>query len=79
MIIIAGRFETKWDGRCFHLVETRMTKTDKVVRDTTYHPDMEKVFKRVLNILSGDCKDLEELTDLMTMRMEEFKDAVECK
>jgi len=79
VIIIPGRFEVRWDGRCHVLTEIKVTKTNKVVKDTTYHPDIEKVFRRVLNILSGDCESLEELIDLMTMRMEEFKDAIECK
>lgn len=72
MKICNGRFEATWDGRCWSLVELSLTATGKTKRDTTYHQSLDLVCKRILQILAGNCKDLEEVIDLLTVRAEEL-------
>ena len=69
-IIFNEKYKFKWDGICWHLIQTHTTQSGKMVEKCTYHASLSQIANAIIEREAGNCLTMEELRDL-------FADAVE--
>ena len=65
-IIFNEKYKFKWDGICWHLIQTHTTQSGKLAEKCTYHASLSQIANAIIEREAGICMTMEELRDLFT-------------
>jgi len=82
MINIDNKYSVKRDAHCWNLIERReginpKTKQPTITERITFHPTLEKLVRKLIDIEAGNCNNMEQIIELLQTKPSEIAKKIE--